>query len=133
MSHAVSFASASPIWDSLSAIRRYSSWKSGYLELSKLLRTYHHFRSESQQLLNILLYRFGDGKGVNYVEFLEQLQPTETLEDKHQTRMAQLSTRRTTVCTNIIETLRKHYYVVAPVDADSVLEKIKTKVYTFKT
>ena len=57
----------------------------------------HFWPSESQQLLNIL-YRFGDGKGVNYVEFLEQLQPTETLEDKYQTRMAQLSTRRTMVC-----------------------------------
>ena len=36
--------------------------------------------------------RFGDSKGVNYVQFLEQLQPPEKLEDKYQTRMTQLST-----------------------------------------
>ena len=42
--------------------------------------------------------RFGDSKGVNYLQFLEELQPPEKLEDKYQTRMKQLSTRDTPVC-----------------------------------
>lgn len=41
--------------------------------------------------------RFGDSKGVNYLKFLEQLQPSEELEDKYQTRMTQLSTRQAMV------------------------------------
>ena len=41
--------------------------------------------------------RFGDSKGVNYLQFLEHLQPTEALEDKYKTRMTQLSTKRETV------------------------------------
>jgi len=44
------------------------------------------------------LGRFGDSKGVNYLEFLEQLQPSEKLEDKYQSRMTRLSTRKTLVC-----------------------------------
>lgn len=46
----------------------------------------------------ILSNRFRDSKGVNYLEFLEQLQPSERLEDKYQSRMTQLSTRKTLVC-----------------------------------
>ena len=43
--------------------------------------------------------RFGDGKGLNYLQFLEQLQPPEKLEDKYQTRMTQLSTTQAGVYT----------------------------------
>ena len=43
--------------------------------------------------------RFGDSKGMNYVQFLEQLQPPEKLEDKYQTRMTQLSTTQAGVYT----------------------------------
>ena len=45
----------------------------------------------------MLHFRFGDGKGVNYLQFLEQLQPSENLEDKYKTRMTQLTTRQAVV------------------------------------
>jgi Ca2+-binding EF-hand superfamily protein len=74
----------------------------------------------SDQEIKLMEIRFGDSKGVNYLQFLEHLQPTERLEDKYQTRMAQLSTRRTLTTPGAA--------VVVKVDAESVLEQIKTKV-----
>ena len=38
--------------------------------------------------------RFSDNKGFNYLQFLEQLQPSEQLEDKYRTRVTQLVAKK---------------------------------------
>ena len=43
--------------------------------------------------------RFSDQKGFNYLDFLEQLQPLDKLEDKYRTRMSALSDMRQQVMT----------------------------------
>ncbi|CAI8046017.1 hypothetical protein GBAR_LOCUS25445 [Geodia barretti] len=75
----------------------------------------------SDQEMQLMEKRYGDSKGVNYLQFLEHLQPTERLEDKYQTRISQLSTRHT-------QTTPGAAAVIVKVDAESVLDKIKTKV-----
>ena len=38
--------------------------------------------------------KFFDSKGFNYLHFLEELQPSEELEDKYQLRMTQLTAKK---------------------------------------
>ena len=49
--------------------------------------------------MRLLEMRFADQKGFNYLKFLDQLQPSERLENKYQTRMAQLMTKKEQVYT----------------------------------
>ena len=83
--------------------------------------------------------RFGDSKGVNYLQFLEQLQPTEVLEDKYKTRMtAKRETVKIHNCCilyihvhSVFTTHSRHCLVklsLREAEPESVLEKIKTKV-----
>lgn len=49
--------------------------------------------------MRLLEMRFADQKGFNYLKFLDHLQPSEKLENKYQTRMAQLMSKKEQVNT----------------------------------
>ena len=55
--------------------------------------------SVSPAHMRLLEMKFGDQKGFNYLKFLDHLQPSEKLENKYQTRMAQLMTKKEQVYT----------------------------------
>ena len=55
--------------------------------------------SVSPAHMRLLEMKFGDQKGFNYLKFLDHLQPSEKLENKYQTRMAQLMTKKEEVYT----------------------------------
>ena len=44
--------------------------------------------------MRLVEMRFADQKGFNYLKFLDQLQPSEKLENKYQTRMTQLMSKQ---------------------------------------
>lgn len=52
--------------------------------------------------------RFADQKGFNYLKFLDQLQPSEKLENKYQTRMTQLMSKKDQV-SNLISRSTQFY------------------------
>ena len=45
----------------------------------------------SEEERSVVELRFSDSKGFNYLQFLEELQPSEKLEDKYRLRMTQLT------------------------------------------
>ena len=49
--------------------------------------------------MRLVEMRFADQKGFNYLKFLDQLQPLEKLENKYQTRMTQLMSKKDQVST----------------------------------
>ena len=62
--------------------------------------------SVSPAHMRLLEIKFGDQKGFNYLKFLDHLQPSEKLENKYQTRMTQLMTKKEQVYTVWIQNLR---------------------------
>lgn len=51
--------------------------------------------------MRLVEMRFADQKGFNYLKFLDQLQPSEKLENKYQTRMTQLMTKKDQVSSRV--------------------------------
>ena len=52
--------------------------------------------------MRLVEMKFADQKGFNYLKFLDQLQPSEKLENKYQTRMTQLMSKKDQVSILII-------------------------------
>ena len=48
----------------------------------------------SEEEMRVMETKFFDSKGFNYLHFLEELQPSEELEDKYQLRMTQLTAKK---------------------------------------
>ena len=44
--------------------------------------------------MKVMETKFSDSKGFNYLHFLEELQPSEELEDKYRLRMTQLTAKK---------------------------------------
>ena len=48
----------------------------------------------SEEEMRVMETKFSDSKGFNYLHFLEELQPSEELEDKYRLRMTQLTAKK---------------------------------------
>ena len=48
----------------------------------------------SEEEMRVMETKFSDSKGFNYLCFLEELQPSEELEDKYRLRMTQLTAKK---------------------------------------
>ena len=61
----------------------------------------------SEEERRVVEMRFSDSKGFNYLQFLEELQPSEKLEDKYHLRMTQLTAMKQQVSVCIFWGLRE--------------------------
>ena len=67
----------------------------GYVTRSQFCQCLSYLGLDSsEEEMRVMETKFSDSKGFNYLRFLEELQPSEELEDKYQLRMTQLTAKK---------------------------------------
>ena len=67
----------------------------GYVTQSQFCQCLSYLGLDSsEEEMRVMETKFSDSKGFNYLHFLEELQPSEELEDKYRLRMTQLTAKK---------------------------------------